>query len=117
MSERITKIVHKGKDIIILDFSGLKEAEMLALFDPLHELAVKERCTRFLIDISDTFTTEKIKAASIASEAYLRERVGQPRNALVGVRGVQRMLANAIERGQYFASSREDALDHLAKAE
>jgi hypothetical protein len=113
MSERISKVVRDGKVIVILDLSGLKEEEILPLFPAFQEFVVKERCTRLLIDISDTYTTEKVKAASMASDAYVKEKLGKTSKALVGVKGVQRIIANAIDRNQYFASDREDALRHL----
>jgi hypothetical protein len=114
MNDRISKITHKGKDIIVLDLSGLNPETIVATFPEFNDFVVKERCPRLLIDVSDTHTTPDIKAAGAASDAYLEGKVGKTMKALVGVKGMQRLLANAMVKDQYFASSRQDGLDHLA---
>jgi hypothetical protein len=114
MNQRFSKVTYKGKEIIVLDLSGLKQEEIIGIFPEFNEFVVKERCTRLLIDIHDTFITDQIKAAVGESLGYINGKVGETHQALVGVRGVQRIIANAMAKGQYFASSRDDALDHLA---
>ena len=114
MNERISKVTHKGKDIIVLDLSGLKPEAIVAIFPEFNVFVVKERCLRLLIDVTDTYTTPDIKAAGVASDAYVLGKVGKTMKALVGVKGMQRLLANAMAKDQYFASSRQDGLDHLA---
>jgi hypothetical protein len=114
MNQRFSKVTHKEKAIIVLDLSGLTPEEIIKTFPEFNEFVVKERCNRLLIDIHDTFTTKEVKAAVGQSMGYIQGKVGETHQALVGVRGVQRIIANAMAKGQYFASSREDALDHLA---
>ncbi len=115
MEERIRGMEHKGKTVALLDLSGLSPKEILALIPKFDEFVIGMECRRVLVDISSTYPNTEIKEAVAASGRNLAERLGKVSVALVGVRGGQRVLANAASPGQYFASTREDALEHLAR--
>jgi hypothetical protein len=103
-----------GKAIAMLDLSGLSPQAIIELIPRFNDFVLDARSARVLVDISDTFTTAEIKAAVAASSQTLRDRLGKVNFALVGVRGLQRVIANAANAGQYFAKDREDGLAHLA---
>jgi len=114
MGERIATTEHKGKKIAVLDLTGLKPAEIAAALSEFGEFVVAERCTRLLVDITSTHITPEVEQAVAATRALVGACLGKTTTALVGAQGVQRLLANSMEEGQYFAASREDGLDHLA---
>lgn len=114
MHDRISVTERNGKAIAMLDLSGLTPKAILELIPRFDDFVLETESARVLVDISDTYTTAEIKEAVGASSDALRKRIGNLRFALVGVRGMQRVLANAANGGQYFAKDREDGLSHLA---
>lgn len=57
-SERLRRIVHEGKEIFIVDYSGLKEAEMIALTNQHAVLVVTEgKESYFIANYEDTYGT------------------------------------------------------------
>ena len=114
MNDRISKVVHKGREVVILDLSGLMPAEIVPIMLEFTEYVVEQRCTRHLVDITDTFITAEVEKAVAAARSSVSDRLGEIKSALVGARGVQMVLAGAIDKKQYLARSREDALNHLA---
>jgi hypothetical protein len=113
--ERIRVIEHKGHSILLLDFSGLNPDEIIGHFEELNRTAVLQKIRLLLLDVRNTYSNDKIKSASRESIRFIEERLGTVQIALVGLRRIQMIVANAINRDQYFAKDISDAMDWLAK--
>nr|WP_320134022.1 hypothetical protein [uncultured Holophaga sp.] len=115
MSERIQAITHKGKSIIIVDNSNLTPAQIVANFPLFSKLAIDRKIRRVCMDVTGTTTDESIKKAGAETHDKMNAALGHTYSAIVGIRGIQKILANAMQKGQCFAETREQALDWLAE--
>lgn len=108
-------ISHAGKRILFTDFRGVTLEDYFPLLDEAIELIKKETpnsvytlSAHSKIHISDELkikTNEFKKAAEGISKG----------TATFGLEGIQRIIAQAVKRGIYFAGSMEAALEWLAK--
>lgn len=115
-SERMRRIVHEGKEIFLLDYSGLKEAEMIALTNQHATIVVTEgKESYFIANYEDTYgTPDYMKAAHAftkATKPYI------PKGAFLGVRGPKVALLKGVTfflhvNFKAFATE-EEALDFL----
>lgn len=115
-SERMRRIVHKGREIILVDYSGLKESEMIALTNEHAALVVAEgKESYFMANYEDTYgTPDYMKAAHVftkVTKPYI------PKGAFLGVRGPKVALLKGVT---FFLnvnfkafSTEEEALDFL----
>lgn len=113
MSGRVSWITHKGKDILFVDASGLREEAYLQVLDEVEEVYcnLDPQSTLVLLDVTDstssTETTERQKrlaAYKVAKHA-----------AVVGVTGLKRIIAQAVRKDFHFATSIEEGKEWLVR--
>jgi len=115
MADRIQIITHKGHRILSVDNSNLKSAEIVANFPTITKMSIDNKLLLTYMDVSNTTTDDAIKQAGGESHAKVQAALGQTYTGIVGIRGIQKILANAMAKGQCFATSREEALDWLVE--
>lgn len=94
--DRIMFIDHAGTEILLLDFSGVKSAEVLAMID--HAKTVisgrPPRSLRTLTDVTDMHfnneVSQKMKEFTSHNKPYVMAA------AVVGVTGLKRIIFNAV---------------------
>jgi hypothetical protein len=114
MNERI-RVIEKEQKILFLDLSGLDTESILKLFKEFTETAIRMKIVKFILDVSDTRTSDEIKNGSMESIKAITAANGQIKTSLIGLRGIQKIIANAISPSQYFAKDQEDAIRWLFK--
>ena len=119
MNDRIRWINHKGVDILYMDYSGLSEDEFVAMMLEI-EAMLKDHpidCFMpFLANVTNAHVTAKTaKVGRKISKTYERFTKGKA-YAVVGVTGVQKVIARSFASTWYFARNEEDAKEYLVKA-
>jgi hypothetical protein len=108
MTSKIEILEYQNQKILFLDLSNLNEEEILATHPDLKETAVRNKVNLMLLDTTNTRTTDRIKESSIDVNAFVEKHIGKIWIALIGLRGIQKFIANAISKELYFAKDRED---------
>lgn len=115
-SERLRRIEYKGKEVILVDYNGLKESEMIALTNRHRDLVVAEQKESYFIAYyENTYGTPAYMQAAYeftkATKPYI------PKGAFMGIRGPKVALLKGVIYflGANFRSfdSEQDALDFL----
>lgn len=116
MSDRIQVIQYKGQKILFNNSSNLKGPEAAALVPEITGIMIAQRINLIFHDVTGSTTDETVKKASVESVEQVTAALGKSiHSAFIGIRGIQKIIANAACRGQYFASTKEEALDWLVK--
>jgi hypothetical protein len=117
MGEHIQWVTHKGKRILFVNCARLGEAEILASFEEMKQELLKERTgPMVLIDISDIdMTTALIGKAKELTAATKDAGIKDGPNAIVGLTGLQKAVAQLFGRGVHFADSVGEAKEWLVK--
>jgi hypothetical protein len=64
-----------------------------------------------MLDITGTYSTPKVKETASNARQKANKQLGKVYSALIGISTIQRIIANAINKEQYFASNIDDAKD------
>ena len=117
MGEHMQWVTHKGKRILFVNCARLGEAEILASFEEMKQELLKERTgPMVLIDISDIdMTTALIGKAKELTAATKDAGIKDGPNAIVGLTGLQKAVAQLFGRGVHFADSVGEAKEWLVK--
>jgi hypothetical protein len=115
VANRIGWIEHKGKRILHLDYSNLRGEEYVKAIEDSTTFQLKHEVSTVLVlcDVTNTYTTDEIKEASVRSNQTVTDHGINQVLAIVGLRGIQRFIANLIKPGAYFAKDVEDAKEWL----
>lgn len=116
-SERMRRIMHEGKEIFLMDYSGLKEAEMIALTNQHAAIVVTEgKECYFIANYEDTYGTPDYMRAAHAFTKATKPFI--PKGAFLGVRGPKVALLKGVT---FFLNvnfkafdTEKEALDFLA---
>ena len=117
MKERLKKIVHKNKEVLIIDYSNCKEHSMIELGTAAKDLILKENKNVLILNILNdkTYVTPRF-VRHIEKEL----RVADPlivKNAVTGISAVQQWIVKGINRWYksklHTFDSVDDALDFL----
>jgi hypothetical protein len=117
MKERLKKIVHKNKEVLIIDYSNCKESGMIELVTAARELVLRENKDVLLLSIFNdkTYATPKF-VRHIEKEL----RAAEPlivKNAVTGISAVQQWIVKGIniwyKHKLHPFNSVDDALDFL----
>jgi hypothetical protein len=107
----------KGKGILFVNVAGQREAEYIAALEELRQELLKERAVAsVLVDLSRTemmpATVKKAKEVTAATKA-----AGIPfgPNAIVGMTGLQKSVADLSARMLHFADSIEEGKEWPVK--
>ncbi len=116
MSERVKWIKHKNENILITDYSNLPENEYIQELDEtiktLNE-AVSQGASYFLVltDVSNTLTTDKVtKKARECTQIY---KTVKAVNAILGVTGFKKVIANMMVSHMRIFENESEAKDWL----
>ncbi|MBN1798541.1 MAG: hypothetical protein JW822_08180 [Spirochaetales bacterium] len=116
MSEQIKWIKHKGKKILVCDFSNYNEKQYLAGVDAMEKELLKQARGSFpllIVDVTNSHmnqvTSDRGKQCAIAVQKAGITTL----TAMVGITGVKRIIAQAISRDVYFAKDMESAKEWL----
>jgi len=115
MSDRVQIVTHRGHKIVWVDNSGLKPAEIIALHPLVTRTMIEQKVNLICNDITNTTSDEGVKKSAQESNTQTTAVLGKTHSAIVGIRGIQKIIANAMVKDQYFASDKADALDWLVK--
>jgi hypothetical protein len=108
--ELVSIITHENKKIVFLNAKDIKDENELCInISKMADIAIKNNINRLLFDVTGTFLTPKIKETAAKGAELDKKALGQVYSALVGLSPMQRIIANVISRGQYFATNIEDA--------
>ena len=113
MSDRFQILTHKGHKILFGDFTGLKPAEIVAQITASTQPMIDQKINFLCNDVANTTSDDSIKKAAAESLAKVTAANGKVFSSIVGIRGIQKIIASAIVRDTYFASNREEAFDWL----
>ena len=112
-------ITHKEKRILFVNAARLDEAETLAAFEELKQELLKERpgpLPLTLVDISGISMTAAVarKAREVTADTKAPGVQDAP-NAVVGMTGIQKGVAQLFSRNSRFTESIEEAKEWLVK--
>lgn len=111
MEDRIKIITESNHKILFVDLSNLKIEQIVEQFPKMTDIAISDKINHFIIDITNTHTDDRIrKSAKEAFARYKESTTAKPVTAVVGIRGIQKIIANAVSRDQYFAKDYADAV-------
>lgn len=110
-------ITHKGKRILFVNAARLPEAECLVAFEEMKEALVKEgKGVLVLVDVSGLeMTTAIVNKAKEATAATKAMGIKDKPNAVVGLTGLQKAVAQLFGRGINFVDSVEEGKERLIK--
>ncbi|HEX6892330.1 MAG TPA: hypothetical protein VF141_16600 [Chryseolinea sp.] len=96
MKERLRKVLHKNKEVLIIDYSNCKEAAMIELVTTASELVHKENKKVFLLSIFNdkTYVSPKF-IRHVEKELKAAEHL-IVKNAITGISPVQRWIVKGI---------------------
>ncbi|MBP1628786.1 MAG: hypothetical protein H6Q00_3261 [Holophagaceae bacterium] len=113
MSEFVQVIEHKGKKVVFFNCVGMNPDKAASLFPEVTQMCIANRINLVFSDVTDSSANDALKAAAVESTKAVAAALGSIHTALVGIKGIQRIIAQAVVKDQYFAKTREEALDHL----
>lgn len=110
-------ITYKGKRMLFVNAAGLPEAECLVAFDEMKEALVREgKGVLVLVDMSGLEMTKaivnKAKEATAVTKAM---GIKDKPNAVVGLTGLQKAVAQLFGRGINFVDTVEEGRERLVK--
>lgn len=116
-SERMRRIMHEGKEIFLMDYSGLKESEMIALTNQHAAIVVTEgKESYFIANYEDTYGTPNYMKAAHAFTKATKPFI--PKGAFLGIHGPKVALLKGVTfflQVNFKAfNTEQEALDFLA---
>jgi hypothetical protein len=115
MEERIQVLTHLGEKLLHANLSGLSEDEIIVIHEKIKAIAIRDKIYLHILDVSNTNTTQRVKEVAATTMKEIISKIGPIYSSLIGLRLAQQIIANMINRDQYFASNLEDAKDWLVK--
>ena len=109
MHEKMNINDELGIEVLFVDFSNLTEKEILEAFPLVTEMNISRELRYNIFDVSNTRTTSNIRDAAKKEIEAAEQVVGKIYRALVGVSGIEKMIAKIISKDVYFADDFEDA--------
>jgi hypothetical protein len=110
-------ITYKGKRILFVNAAGLPEAECLVAFEEMKEALIKEgKGVLVLVDLSGLeMTTALVNKAKEATAVTKAMGIKDKPNAVVGLTGLQKAVAQLFGRGINFVDTVEEGKERLVK--
>jgi len=116
MSKHTQWIEHRGKKILVSDYSNLDETGQIeAMNATIQELQMQPIGGRVLTltNVSNARSTAATRDKGKEVEAVVKERKLVSHTAIVGVSSWQKVMVQLIKPGAYCAASVEEAKDWL----
>ncbi len=113
--ERIKWVTHKGKKIIVVDYSGANELEAIATMKQLDEEIRKKKNERILllVNITNFVMTKNFTDVAKENKKRIANEGIQYTECLVGFTGIKKNIAKMLDRKSYYADTIEEARDCL----
>lgn len=112
--ERISIVKHKEASMVFLDASRIVDIdEFCQYLKDLTDLAIEQNINLIMIDVENAFMAPKVRQTTKQEAQRAQAHFGQVHTAISGVKGLQRVLINLINRKEYFAKDLEDAKSWL----
>lgn len=94
--DRVAFITHDGKEILLLDFSGLKSNEAIALIEPAKAVISKkpQNSVLTLTDVTDVRFNEDLSRKMVEFTTHNKPYVRAA--AVVGITGLKQVIFNAV---------------------
>lgn len=110
-------ITYKGKRMLFVNAAGLPEAECLVAFEEMKQALVKEgKGVLVLVDMTGMeMTTAIVNKAKEATAITKAMGFKDKPNAVVGLTGLQKAVAQLFGRGVHFVDTVEQGKDLLVK--
>jgi hypothetical protein len=110
-------ITHKGKRILFVNGAGLPEAECLTAFEEMKQALLTEGTgVLVLIDVSHLeMTPALVNKAKEVTAATKAAGIKDKPNAIVGLTGLQKAVAQLFGRGVHFVDTVDQAKEWLVK--
>jgi len=108
-------ITHRGHKILAVDTSGLPSEEIATLHPILARTAIDHKINLVCNFINDSGLDFARRRSTRDAVARARTEVGRLHSAFIGLCGIRKLLANAIQKEHFYAADREEALDWLVK--
>ncbi len=110
-------VTYQGKRMLFVNCARLGEAEIIAAFDDMKDELLKDRTGPIvLIDVSGIdMTTAIISKAKELTAVTKDAGMKDGPNAIVGLTGLQKAVAQLFGRGVHFTDSVEEAKKWLVK--
>jgi hypothetical protein len=118
MTDRLKKIIHKDKEVLVLDYSDCKEDGMIELLLAARELIQRERKNVLVLSIfnKNNYASPKFMRTTEKEIKQVEHLI--LKNAITGISDVQRWLVRGINlwyrRQLHVFDSIDGALDFLA---
>jgi len=111
-------ITYKGKRILFVNAAGLPEAECLEAFEEMKQALLKEgKGVLVLVDMSgmEKMTTAVVNKAKEATAATKAIGIKDKPNAVVGLSGLQKAVAQLFGRAINFVDTVEEGKERLVR--
>ncbi len=123
MHDRTKKIHENEFEILFLDYSGLTSDEFIEISAEAQQYIFsrpRSEVIPAIIDITDTVMTQEIKDYLKAFDEKIVGYFGKENKhknpvAIIGLTGLQKILANVTVRAAIFFDTMEDAKQHIRK--
>lgn len=115
MTDNIKILTHKNQKVVFVDLSKLNEEQILATHPAIKETMISSKIRLLLLDTTNTSTTPKIRDSSKVITIQIEAKIGKTLTSIVGLRPLQKIIANAIIKDIYFARDIEAGLNWLTE--
>ena len=113
MNDRL-RLINEGEiEMLFVDSSDLSPEEILSLLSKMRKLSLQKKIRYNILDLSNTRTSNDIKQQSQRNIQEIEAQIGKIYMALIGLKGLQKTIANAISSRNYFAVDYSDAVRWL----
>jgi hypothetical protein len=110
-------ITHKGKRILLVNGPGLSESQYMEAMEEMKQEILKEKDgVMVLVNVTGIGMTKAVVDKSKEVDKATKE-AGIPLrgNAVVGLTGLQKAVAQLFSRGVYYANTIEEAKEWLVR--
>lgn len=117
MAKYVQWVTYQGKRMLLVNCARLGEAEIIAAFDEMKDELLKDRAGPIvLIDVSGIDMTTAVISKAKELTAVTRDAgMKDGPNAIVGLTGLQKAVAQLFGRGVHFTDSVEEAKEWLVR--
>ena len=113
MGQYMEILTYNGKEIVYLNMDGLNEADQIKAIDEADKIFSTKKNILNITNVSNTVTTPEV--TNKAKELNTKHRPNLKAQAVIGVSGLKRVIAQSMNRGMYFAKDIQDAKDWIIK--
>ena len=113
MGQYVEVMTYQGKEIVYVNLAGLDEANQLKALNELDQVFSQKNNILAVSNIENTTTTPAVKDK--AESNYKKHQHKIKAEALIGVSGIKKIIAQGVKKDIYFAKSLDDAKNWLVR--